>query len=151
MAENEYENGNSKKENAGILPEFAKNLPGLNVRGLPDIFPRSSRGLPGRYPVFFQSAGPPLCGLLANNFGRMPAAALRDKNSYVLEPPSEDVNEPESRSGKTAPKSRRADESGWVRGSDCATMATGMHTMLMLHRRRMPADLVRIMLNICAR
>ena len=44
----------------------------------------SSGGLPGSSLTlfsFFPGQCPPLCGLLANNFERMPAAALRDLDS----------------------------------------------------------------------
>ena len=43
--------------------------------------------LPGFFPTFFSffpGRCPPLCGLLANNFERMPAAALRELYSKKL-------------------------------------------------------------------
>ena len=44
----------------------------LKVGGLPEVFLDVIQFFPGHCP--------PLCGLLANNFERMPAAALRDHN-----------------------------------------------------------------------
>ena len=67
-----------------ISMKFAQNFaifsPGgelLNIEGFPEVFPRFSRNFP--YVIqFFPGPRPPQCGLLATNFERMPAAALRD-------------------------------------------------------------------------
>ena len=60
----------------------------LKVRGLPEVFSRSSRVLPEVFLdviQFFPSQCPPLCGLLANSFERvsLKPAALRDVDAIA--------------------------------------------------------------------
>ena len=91
------------------MTKFPQKIPKISLPNVFGIFPkcstegtRSSGGLPEVFLdviQFFPGQCPPLCGLLADNFERMPAAALRDFSPFFTTEQHPPARTPSSEAG----------------------------------------------------